>query len=69
MASGRKPIIMTGSIAPKPFRSYVTQRYYDNRDEYDSVGQTQPYTLEEYYQQNKRDLKHDYRKRVRTSTR
>ena len=60
---------MTPSVAPKPFRSYVTQRYYDNRDEYDSVGQRQPYTLREYYHLNKRDLLNDYRKRVRTSTR
>ena len=43
------------------FRSFVTIQYYANRDEYDSVGQQQPYTFEEYVSNNISDLKAKFR--------
>ena len=46
---------------PRLFRAYVTNQYYANRDEYDSVGQTQPYTFEEYVQQHMVQLRLDYK--------
>ena len=47
---------------PQLFRSFVTNRYYANRDEYFAYGQQeQPYTFEEYYKNNIKDLKKDFR--------
>ena len=43
------------------FRSFVTIQYYENRDEYDSVGQTQPYSFEQYVSDNISDLKEKFR--------
>ena len=43
------------------FRSYVTNKYYENRDEYDSAGQRQPHTFEQYVQNNLELLKKQYR--------
>jgi hypothetical protein len=40
----------------------VTNEYYANRDEYDSVGQSQPYKFEEYVRQNIDLLKEKYRR-------
>ena len=49
------------SWRPRKFRTFVTNQYYANRDEYDSVGQQQPYTLEQYVRQNIDLLKEKYR--------
>jgi hypothetical protein len=38
--------------------------YYANRDEYDAIGQAQPYTFEEYVRNNLTLLKEMYRKKV-----
>ena len=43
------------------FRAFVTIQYYENRDEYDSVGQRQPYTFEQYVSNNICDLKAKFR--------
>ena len=53
-----KPAIRTPL---KPFRAFVTSQYYANRDEYDSCGQTQPYTFDEYVRENISALKARYR--------
>jgi hypothetical protein len=45
----------------KPFRSFVTQRFWANKDEYEGYGQTQPHTMAEYYHKNKSQLMADYR--------
>ena len=49
------------SWRPRRFRAFVTNEYYANRDEYDQVGQVQPYTFEEYVRQNIDLLKEKYR--------
>ena len=46
---------------PRLFRAFVTNQYYANRDEYDSVGQQQPYTFEQYVQQHLAQLKQDFK--------
>lgn len=48
----------------QPFRAFVTNQYYANRDEYFACGQQQPHTLEQYYVQNKLLLKQQYRERM-----
>jgi hypothetical protein len=53
----------------KPFRAFVTNQYYENREEYLSCGQTQPYTLEEYVRKNISLLKEKYRLTFRKSDR
>ena len=45
----------------KPFRAFVTRRYFENRDEYESFGQKQPYTFSEYVWGNISQLRKDYR--------
>ena len=45
----------------RAFRAFVTNQYYANRDEYDSVGQQQPYTFEQYVQQHLAQLKQDFK--------
>jgi hypothetical protein len=45
----------------KPFRAFVTNQFYENRDEYDAAGQTQPHTYSEYVWQNISLLKAKYR--------
>ena len=52
---------------PRQFRTFVTNQYYANRDEYDAAGQQQPYTFDEYVQQHLSLLKQQYR-RLRTQT-
>ena len=47
---------------PRKFRAFVTNEYYANRDEYDAVGQQQPYTFEEYVSNNINDLRKKYKK-------
>ena len=46
----------------RPFRAFVTNQYYANRDEYFAVGQQQPYTFEQYYVQHKHMLKQQFRR-------
>jgi hypothetical protein len=46
---------------PSLFRAFVTNRYYENRDEYHSIGQQQPYTFAEYYRNNINDLRKSFR--------
>ena len=46
---------------PRLFRAFVTNQYYANRDEYDTVGGTQPYTFEQYVRSHMQQLKHQYR--------
>ena len=47
---------------PRYFRAFVTNQYYENRDEYDAAGQTQPYTFEEYVSSNINDLRTKFKK-------
>ena len=47
---------------PRRFRAFVTNQYYANRDEYDSVGQQQPHTFEQYVANNINDLRLAYKK-------
>ena len=51
---------------PRKFRTFVTNQYYANRDEYDSCGQQQPYTFEEYVRKNISLLKQKYRLTTRS---
>jgi hypothetical protein len=51
----------TNTWRPRRFRTFVTNQYYSNRDEYDTVGQTQPHTFAAYVQENLRMLKSQYR--------
>lgn len=53
---------------PRLFRLYVTNQYYANRDEYDSVGETQPWSFDEYVQLHLPMLKAQWRS-VRLSNR
>ena len=46
------------------FRAFVTQMYYENRDEYDLSGQTQPHTFDEYVRGNIATLKKMYKERL-----
>ena len=46
----------------RPFTAFCSNKYYENRDEYTSCGQTQPYTFEEYWRKNLSLLKKLYRK-------
>ena len=50
------------SWRPRKFRAFVTNEYYANRDEYDQVGQVQPYMFEEYVSNNINDLRKKYKK-------
>ena len=50
---------------PRGFRAFVTNQYYANRDEYDEIGQQQPYTFEQYVQFNLSMLKQQYRNKYR----
>ena len=53
----------------RPFYSFCQNQYYENRDEYDSAGQVQPYTFEEYVSKNISLLKAKYRLTYRKSER
>ena len=56
---------------PRKFRAFVTNQYYENRDEYAAAGQVQPHTFEEYISNNINDLRKKYKKmkkEVDTST-
>lgn len=54
-----------GKSRPKPFRVFVTNQYYANRDEYDAIGQQQPWSFGEYYKRNLAMLKQQYKQTVR----
>ena len=61
-----KPIGVCEMTVSKPrkkavFRAFVTNMYYENRDEYQSCGQQQPHTFEEYVRENISLLKEKYR--------
>ena len=45
----------------KPFRAFCYNCYYENRDEYETVGQHQPYTFREYVFENISLIKEKYR--------
>ena len=47
---------------PSLFRAFVTNKYYENRDEYHSIGQEQPYAFEQYYRNNINDLRKSFKK-------
>ena len=49
----------------KPFRAFVTRMYYENRDEYESCGQVQPHTFDEYLKANISQLMAKYRLTIR----
>ena len=53
---------------PRLFRAYVTNQYFENRDEYDSAGQTQPHTFKQYVQENLSQLKHEYKQQRKNTT-
>lgn len=46
---------------PGLFRVFVTHMYHANRDEYDSAGQIQPHTFEEYVRDNLALLKRKFK--------
>ena len=45
----------------KPFRAFVTRRYFENRDEYETYNQKQPHTFKEYVWANMSQLRKEYR--------
>ena len=55
----------TNYIRPRRFRTFVTNRYYENRDEYDGFQQVQPHSFEEYVSKNLNLLKDQYRPTIR----
>ena len=48
-----------------PFRAFVSNKYYENRDEYVVHGQKQPYSFDEYWRKNLNLLKNLYRDKYR----
>ena len=52
----------------RQFRAFVTNAYYANRDEYFDHGQQQPYTFEQYYAQNLRMLKQQFKQHRKNTT-
>jgi len=52
---------MTFKVPRKPFRAFCSNQYYENRDEYESSGQSQPYSFEEYVWRNISALREKYR--------
>jgi hypothetical protein len=53
----------------RPFYAFCQNLYYENRDEYDQSGQTQPHTFREYLEQNISMLKEKYRLTYRKNRR
>ena len=49
------------SWRPRKFRAFVTNKYYENRDEYAMHGQRQPHSFDEYWRKNLGLLKDLYR--------
>jgi len=58
----------TNSWKPRRFRAFVTNKYYENRDEYFAVGQQQPHTFEVYVQENLHMLKQQFRQQRKNTT-
>ena len=52
----------TNRWRPQRFRAFVTNQYFENRDEYFAVGQTQPHTFEQYVSNNINDLRKRFKK-------
>ena len=50
-----------GGARPRQFRVFCTNRYWENRDEYDGYRQTQPYTFDDYVRENLTVLKAEFR--------
>ena len=50
---------------PRSFRVFCTNRYWENRDEYDGFCQVQPHSFEEYVSENLNLLKDQYRPTIR----
>jgi|TARA_B100000780_G_scaffold131027_1_gene91878 hypothetical protein len=48
-------------IRPQLFRCFVTNQYYANRDEWDAAGEPQPYTFDEYVNNNLTELRKDFK--------
>ena len=46
---------------PRSFRVFCTNRYWENRDEYDGFRQVQPYSFEEFVSENLSTLKEQFR--------
>jgi hypothetical protein len=59
----------TNYIRPRGFRTFVTNQYYANRDEYDGFQQVQPHSFEEYVSENLNLLKDQYRPTIRQKLR
>ena len=55
----------TNYIRPRRFRTFVTNRYWENRDEYDGFQQVQPHSFEEYVGKNLNLLKDQYHPTIR----
>ena len=53
----------------RPFYAFCQNLYYENRDEYESAGQTQPFTFREYLEQNISMLRKKYRLTYRKTDR
>lgn len=51
-------------VRPRRFRVFCTNRYWENRDEYDGYLQVQPWTFEEYVRENLGTLKDQFRPTV-----
>ena len=49
---------------PRGFRVFCTNRYWENRDEYDGYLQVQPHSFEEYVRENLGTLKDQFRPTV-----
>ena len=49
------------SAPKKPFRAFCSNQYFENRDEYESAGQTQPHSFAEYVWSNISLLREKYR--------
>ena len=49
---------------PRSFRVFCTNRYWENRDEYDGFRQVQPYSFEEFVSENLSTLKEQFRPQV-----
>jgi len=58
----------TNAWRPRRFRTFVTNQYYANRDEYDSVGQRQPHTFDEYVHLNLSLLKQQFKQQRKNTT-
>ena len=52
----------TNRWRPQLFRAFVTNQYFENRDEYESYGQKQPHTFEQYVRDNLDYLRKEFKK-------